>query len=177
MSSSYNELIPGSVEECYKTDEITQALINWSQRVLSWGMMILILTVICGLFVSISVGLEAESFFAFLTAALPFAITALCEYFVFKLLSFIILVVASFHENSMITANVALYRAAKDEGYFSSDASTEKPLPPRSSSVARTVSNLANKNNVSSSNGWICNKCGTKNPNYMSYCGGCGENK
>ncbi len=115
MSTYGNNLIPKSVEECYATDEVTRALLKWSQDILLWGKIFIILTCGGGLLTAILAGMEAESFLAFVVALLPFAFSALVEYWVFKFLSFIIYVIASFHENSAITANVALYRAAKEE--------------------------------------------------------------
>ena len=97
MSTYGNNLIPKSVEECYATDEVTRALLKWSQDILLWGKIFIILTCGGGLLTAILAGMESESFLAF------------------EFLSFIIYVIASFHENSAITANVALYRAAKEE--------------------------------------------------------------
>ena len=115
MSTYENNLIPKSVEECYKTDEVISALIKWSRDILTWGKLFITLTCNCGLVISIIAGMEAEELLAFIVAFLPFALSAFAEYCIFKFISFILYVIASFHENSMITANVALYCAAKED--------------------------------------------------------------
>ena len=116
--SKNTDLIPRSIEECYETDEITGALLSWSVQIKKWGLVFAVATCICGLIAAIGAATAADEDFAFFITIVPYILSAFGEMLAFHFLSFIIHVVASFHENSAITANVALYRAAREEGYF-----------------------------------------------------------
>ena len=115
--NDYDGMIPTSLKECYKTDEVTAALIGWSKNILTWGAILTGVTVVVGLITAIMAASSTydEEATAFFVTFLPYVLGAFAEMLVFKFISFVVYVVASFHENSAISTNVTLYRAAKEE--------------------------------------------------------------
>lgn len=91
------------------------SLLAWSQGILTWGKVFLAFILVYGAAVSIIAAMDTESLVTFIITLFPYLIYAVAEYCTFNFISNALYVVASFHENSAIATNVALYRAAKEE--------------------------------------------------------------
>lgn len=156
--------IPKTLYECRLTDNVSNVLWNWSINLESWSIIILIILSIIGIITSIVSGAKMSDYnddlarTTTITSIITWALYAFIGYFSFKALSLLIAALSKIVESTCVTANVALYTAAKAE-----KASTEestKPAPQSSYSKGP----------------WTC-KCGTTNDANSISCKDCGEYK
>lgn len=161
--------IPKSLKDCYATDYVSSNLWNWSNQLESWGRIILVILIIIGIISTIGQAvLVAEDnvdfvFLTVITSIATWTFYAFIEYCVYHVLSLLIASLATIVQNTRITANVAIYNAAKEEGNPNGE-------------TGYSSSKLDNER-TSGSTLWICKECGTKNAVGNVYCVDCGKHK
>lgn len=152
FSGNQVKKIPKNFKECYKTDNVTQNLWLWCERLEKWGFRIFIALLIIGITTIIKEGVEAAQLLNELYIDMDEIRTATAEYgieiksvyevvieniFLWSLYSFLeycayhilaLLVgsLANIVQHTKITANIALYNSAKAEGVCENNDSEEK---------------------------------------------------
>jgi len=121
MSSSEKK-IPKSLEDCCETDKVSGILWSWSDWLELWGSRILVVLIILGVISIIGQAMQVANidedmvFLTVVTSALTWSLYAIIEYCVYHVLSLLVASLATIVQNTRITANVALYNAAKEDG-------------------------------------------------------------
>ena len=87
---------------------------------------------------------------------------------VYCVLPVLLRVVASIAENTMITANVALYEAGKKEIPAEKVSSEQKQTPPAADQPIPKANSV-----VSEDGSWICSNCGQRNLSTRTSCWRC----
>lgn len=138
FSGNADKKIPNDLRDCCKTDDVTNNLWDWCERVESWGFRICIFLAIIGTISIISNGIQASQLLKELnidmneikTAAAEYGIEiksvfevvvegifdwflyCFIEYCTYHIIALLIASLASIVQHTRITANVALYTAA-----------------------------------------------------------------
>ena len=129
--------IPKSLAECHQPDATATNLHFWAERLERWGQRLFIVLIIAGI---ISTVLDTMAMIdvnddmvlsVFITSAITWALYAFIEYCTYHVLALLISALASITQSTIISANVALYEAAKND---------PTPAPVRSSVSHRPVS-------------------------------------
>ena len=127
MSNSYNssntqnKKVPRSLKECYAPNRIAENLYEWSDRLERWGRALFAILIILGVIKSFVDGLSAADieasigFFTFFASLIRWSVSAFIEYLAYNAIALLISALASIVENTKISADVTLYKAAKDE--------------------------------------------------------------
>lgn len=158
------KFIPNSLKACYQEDPVSSNLWTWSERLTLCGRIILIVLIVIGFISTIIDGIVAYDmsystggsvFIAIITSLVSWTLYAVIEYFTYHVLSLLIAALASIVENTRISADVALYSKAKEEGLL------VKTTPVAKGSGEGT---------------WRCKKCGRIMPQYTGTCA-CGNTK
>lgn len=144
FSGNAEKRIPINLSECYKTDNTTRNLWIWCERLEKWGKGLFCFLIISGLIIAIASSItvkevvkgtyyvytETETSFdvaIFITSLIQTATYAFLEYCTYHVLALLVGSLATIVQNAKITANVALYNAAKEEGTLNSSLSDELP--------------------------------------------------
>lgn len=121
MSSSEKK-VPKSLKECYATDNVSSHLWSWSNWLELWGRRVFGILIIVGIILTIGEAIIAADayedlvFLSMISSLITWGWYAFLEYCAYHVLSLIIASLATIVQNTRITANVALYNVAKDEG-------------------------------------------------------------
>ncbi|MBE7036253.1 MAG: hypothetical protein E7403_03050 [Ruminococcaceae bacterium] len=115
---------PASLEECKKVDSVSESLWTWVEWLKKWGKIILILLIVVGIISAVGKYNEVNeinvdsgvAMMSAVTSLLSWALYAIIEFFAYNALALLLSALASIVQDTRITANVALYRAAKDMG-------------------------------------------------------------
>lgn len=114
--------VPKSLEECYKSDSVSDAIWNFGKRVERAGVILLVIIILGGLVLSFYNGyamkeVSGEDFdsVAFFASLAVWGMYAFIEYWIFELVSKLLTGFASIVQSNKITANVALYNAKDKE--------------------------------------------------------------
>lgn len=192
MFSGNNEkAIPQNLSECTKTNLTVVNLHDWSERLERWGKILFWILVGVGAIVSIAKAIETHEFRSeysyelaelerlgtpvpttaevFFTNALTWALYAFIEYCAYHVLALLISALASITQNTMISANVALYEANKKGVQMNM---------PNSNVVSGNNANVnvvANRYTPAPAGMWACQRCGTHNKSSYGQCKHCGE--
>lgn len=112
--------IPKSLDECRKMDKTVKALYAFADYVERYGLIILILIIIGGIFVSLTGaividGFEETDFNAvyFISNLFVYIVYAIITHFVYKTIAAFISGFASIVYSNKITSNISLYSAKK----------------------------------------------------------------
>ena len=155
--------IPKSLKECYEEDSVSVNLWHWSDWLKSWGGKVLGVLIVVGIIFTIAEAIQVADIdkdlvvFTVINSIIIWGLYAFLEYCAYNVLSLLVAALASIVQNSKISANIALYSAAKDEHLLTDEKET---------------SNIQKKDEKVSGHSWICNSCGkmrTKSP--CPYCG------
>ncbi len=192
FSDNATKKVPKNLNECYKTDNTSQNLWSWCERLENWGKFLFWFIVVSGLIMSITSSITVREitkgmyytytdtetsfdFALFITSLVSTAIYAFIEYCVYHVLALLISSLATIVQNTRIAANVALYNAAKEEGIPNKEQESSTSSASKQN-VGYSLSKLADeKTNTNGS--WICKECGTKNDASNLYCKDCGKYK
>ncbi len=165
--------VPKRLSECYETDITARRLMEWAEWVQKAGVILCWITVIVGVIISISesiiidyTGDKEFSFIVFLLSLITWGIYAFLEYCGFLAVAWLIMALGKIVQNTKVTASVALYRAAKEEGFVNSEKKTEASIGNKQKPSAQGYTNQ-----------WICKSCGTQNSAGTLSCIGCGQYK
>ena len=180
MSSSEKK-VPKSLKECYATDNVSSNLWSWSEWLEVWGGRVLVILIIIGIISTIGQAIQVADidedlvFITVITSMITWILYAFIEYCAYHVLSLLIASLATIVLNTRITANVAIYNVAKEEGLFNEKPETHTS-PTTKQTSAYSLSKLANEK-TNSNGAWICKECGTKNNAGNLYCKDCGKYK
>ena len=180
MSSSEKK-VPKSLKECYATDKVSSNLWSWSERLEVWGGRVLVILIIIGIISTIGQAIQVVDidedlvFITVITSIITWILYAFIEYCVYHVLSLLIASLATIVQNTRITANIAIYNVAKEEGLFNEEPETHSS-PKTKQPSGYSLSKLAN-GRTDSNGSWICKECGTKNDARKLYCKDCGKYK
>ena len=123
FSGKSNKQIPKNLEECTSPDLTATNLHHWSEKLENWGQILFIILIVIGIISTIidTINMadinEDMAFATFLTSAITWALYAFIEYCTYHVLALLISALASITQNTIISANVALYESAKSEGF------------------------------------------------------------
>ena len=126
--------IPKTLSECVSPDATATNLHYWSEKLENWGQILFVILIIIGIIstivdtVNMSDVNEDMAFATFLSSAITWALYAFIEYCAYHVLALLISALASITQNTIISANVALYESAKSEG-FPQDITENIPSP------------------------------------------------
>ena len=125
--SKTEKKVPTSLKECYESDTLSQTLWKWSDWLKIWGRRVFLLLIVVGAAFTLSdvidpVGFYGSPFLVLIRNILGWGLYAFLEFCAYNILSFLLSALASVVENTKITANVALYNAAKKEGILGEEA-------------------------------------------------------
>jgi len=166
--------VPETFEECYQTDAVSNNLWNWAGWLETWGKRLLIFLIIFGVFASIKVAIEFAdvdeelAVYNCINSIVQWLLYAFLEYCAYHVLALLISALASIVQNSKISADVALYNAAKQENILKTEENKD--------ANASVVPASAGKK-INSGDYWRCKVCGTKNEIHKQYCKDCGTYK
>lgn len=192
FSDNVEKKVPKNLKECYATDNTSQNLWLWCERLEGWGKFLFWFIIVSGLIMAIASSITvrevtkglyytytdtetAFNFAAFITTLVSTAIYAFVEYCVYHVLALLISSLATIVQNTRITANVTIYNAAKEEGILNEEPEKTTPSAPKQN-TGYSLSELANKK-TDGNDSWICKECGTKNDVGNLYCKDCGKYK
>lgn len=180
MSSSEKK-VPKSLKECYATDNVSSNLWSWSYRLEIWGGRVLVILIIVGIISTIGEAIQLAdidedlAFLSVVTSLITWGLYAFLEYCAYHVLSLVIASLATIVQNTRITANVALYNVAKEEGTLNEETAKSTSSANNQSS-GYSLSKLANER-TNNSGSWVCKECGTKNEGNNLSCKDCGKYK
>ena len=175
MLNSENK-IPKSLKECYASDNVSNNLWCWSEWLEVWGSRFLVILIIIAIISTIAQAVQVADInedlvsLTVITSTATWALYAFIEYCIYHVLSLLIASLATIVQNTKITANVALYNVAKNEGLLSEKPENSAPVAVKQS-TGYSLSNERTNTNGS----WICKECGTKNDTSKLYCSDCGK--
>ena len=180
FSGNTKKRIPKSLKECYQTDNVTNNLWLWCERLEKWGLRICIFLAAIGIVTIIYNTIETVKFldelgidyFEITTGAAKLGIKSVpevllenlflwslycfLEYCAYHALALLIGSLASIVQHTKITSDIALYTAAKAEGV------TDDDTEPTSTEKAECVSAVDTKSTSITKTG-KCEICGKEN--------------
>ena len=176
FSGNTERAIPKNLSECTKTNATVANLHNWSEWLEKWGKIIFWVIVIIGAVVSVVEAVDTHEFRSeyryeleelerlgtpvptvaevFISNILTWGFYAFLEYCAYHVLALLISALASITQNTMISANVALYNANAGKNSVLGNTSGYAPAPDGM---------------------WSCPMCGTHNKNEYGQCKKCGQ--
>lgn len=161
---------PKSLEDCTKTDKVTDNLWIWASRIETFGEILLVLIVLYGIISAIVASVSdmhaTNSGFpvgTFLLRLLTGALWAFIEYCAYHVIALLVGSLASIVEHTRISARLLEYRELKDNV-------TTDPAEINKIETALTNNRKPGKDE------WKCPNCGKINANYVGTCG-CGTSK
>ena len=171
FSGKVKKPVPQSLAACTTPDPTPTNLHIWSERLETWGRVIFFLLVTVGAIVSFmsAFGAAAASYKSegsafmgtFILSALSFALAAFIGYCTFHILALLLSALACIAQNTIISANVALFSAYRE---FGADDSILEEVPEA----------LAEETQTSD---WVCKSCGQHNKKTASFCVACGKDR
>ena len=143
FSGNAEKKVPGDLKSCYRTDPVAENLWIWSERLERWGMWLCVVLFIVGIVTVIhnaseasklikELGLDSDELKAeaaklgieiksvgevVFDSSLNWAIYCFLEFCAYHILALLVGSLASIVQHTRITANIALYKAAKAEGF------------------------------------------------------------
>jgi len=152
--------IPETLSECTSPDATASNLHDWSGKLENWGKILFVILIIIGIISTIvdTVNMadinEDMAFVTCITSAIIWALYAFIEYCAYHVLALLISALASITQNTIISANVALYEASQKL-----DAVQYVDHGPAPDGM------------------WACKNCGTHNSLNYGQCKNCGKFK
>lgn len=183
--------IPKNFKECYASDKTSERLWFLCEKIEGWGKFLLWFIVVSGLIIALLSSITVREiskgvyftytdretsfdFMIFITMMLSTITYAFIEYCVYHILALLISSLASIVHNTRVTANIAIYNAAKKNEMINEESGKTMPLAPNHM-FGYSLSQLAKEK--SNDSFWICKKCATKNNANDLYYKDCGEYK
>ena len=170
--------IPKNLSECIKPDATTTNLHLWAERLENWGKVLFIILIIVGIISTIADTIEVADSISedaavgtCISTAINWGLYAFIEYCVYHVLALLISALASITQNTVVSANVALYEASQNhpETNPAQTASASKSVfSDRPTSFARTAT---------PDGMWTCKNCNTNNSLNYGQCKKCGQNR
>ncbi len=174
--STTEKKIPKSLKDCYVTDAVSYKLWYWSDWLEVWGGRVLIALIVIGIISIIAQAVQIADinedlvFITVISSLVKWAIYVFIEYCAYNVLSLLIASLATIVQNTRITANVAIYNTAKEEGILPEDS--EDPITNSGYSLTKRARPRTDSNGF-----WFCEECGTRNEAKALHCKDCGKYK
>ena len=184
FSGMEEKRIPNSLAECTRCNETVTNLYSWAERLENWGEKLFVVLIIIGILSTIvnTVNIiEVDEDLVFVTAVtsiITWAIYAFIEYCTYHVLALLISALANITQNTIITANVALFDAAKKgdtQTYAEPSTVTNASTPNRAPVFRDAPSDSYAYNSLAPAGMWKCSHCGTNNKNDSGQCKKCGQ--
>ncbi len=129
FSGNTKKRVPKDLKSCYETDSLTKNLWSWCEKIEKLGSFLFWTIILVGLVVAILISVEASSESGFFIAILITLFYAFLEYCAYHIIALLIGSLASIVQHNKITANISLYKVAKEEGFVDDEPKEEKPEP------------------------------------------------
>ena len=111
--------VPKTLNECIENGKVERDLWRWSELMEVIGVVLLFLIVVGGFFVSFSISTELRGDYSigpeFFILLFVCVVIGLVQYISFRIIALLIGAQASVVENTRISANIAMYKAAQAE--------------------------------------------------------------
>ena len=182
FSGKSEKQIPKTLSECTRPDATASNLHHWSEKLENWGQILFALIVVFGIIATIveTVNMvdinEDMAFATAITSAATWALYAFIEYCAYHVLALLISALASITQNTIISANVALYEASKNCTDPIPQQAPAQHTPIFSDKLTDSYSQTVNRTPVPDGM-WVCQNCGTKNSLNYGQCKKCGKFK
>lgn len=189
-----NKKYPRTLDECMKQNNTVDNLNLWAERLQQWGKILFAVLILAGIIATVANLFTLEDYDAeyvfptIISSVISWGLYAFIEYCAYHALSLLISALALITENSIITANVALFESGKNSHapLIDTDLPTcDETVAQLQNDNAQTQSPTGNYFNrtiqvdsypsTPPQGGWVCS-CGRTNASYVSSCS-CGKNK
>jgi hypothetical protein len=185
FSGKTKKKIPQSIDECRESGASDPTVCNlhlWAERLERWGRYVFGIMIVLGIISTIEAGISAAYSSAddlilpaVLSSLICWVIYALIEYCAYHAIALLISALASITQYSLITANVALYQAAKESlNAAATSVNTSADSVAKAEKVT-TYSDAIPQYVAPVANMWKCNNCGTQNKAEYGQCKKCGQ--
>ena len=174
--------IPKTLSECTSPDATASNLHYWSEKLENWGQILFVILIIIGIISTIvdTVNMadinEDMAFATCITSAITWALYAFIEYCAYHVLALLISALASITQNTIISANVALYEASKNCTDSTPQPAATQHTPIFSDKNTDSYSQTVNRTTAPDGM-WACKNCGTHNSLNYGQCKKCGKFK
>lgn len=118
FSGNREKQIPKTFKDCYKTDNLTDNLWLWCERLEIIGKVLAVITAIVVFIIFITLTINEYGYYIFIGLIIT-PITAFLEYITFHIIALLVGSLASIVQHTRISANIALYTNS-DKGINSS---------------------------------------------------------
>ena len=180
FSGKQEKHIPKTLSECTRSDATVDNLHAWSERLENQGQIFFVVLIIIGIIstiidtVQIADVNEELVFSTLVTSIITWALYAFIEYCAFHVLALLISALACITQNTMISADVALYEAAKNAP--NAAEAVPQPKPNFSAASFSPDSYMRDTKTITPPDSmWVCRNCGTNNKNEHGQCKKCGQ--
>ena len=202
FSGNTTKTAPKTFDECIRIDAVSENLWTWSERLERLGKILFFILIIVGIIATCATaietqelldeiynyssrvelakaGIEVPSVFDVVVSSLwKWGLYAFLEYCAYHILALLIGALASITQNTIISANIALYKASQNRttpvstqtsaGIVSSNPSVQVPKP----NAVQYVNHGPTPVGM-----WTCKNCGTHNSLNYGQCKKCGKFK
>lgn len=182
FSGKKEKQIPQNLSECIKPDETVTNLHTWAERLEYWGSILFGLLIAIGIVSTIIETIEVANinedlaFSACVTSLITWGLYAFIEYCAYHALALLISALGSITQNTIITANIALYEASKNAPNVDPVQSAPQSTPKFSAaSFSPDSYTPAPKAPAPTADTWVCKNCGTSNKKEYGQCKKCGQ--
>ncbi len=166
FSGKNDKRIPTTLNECLKPDSTVTDLHRWAVLLESWGKILLYILIIAGaISIIIKVGFLADAgedmiIPTIITSLITWGLCAFLEYIGFHVIALLISALASITQNTIISANVALFESGKNNGVpeATQPSPSKAPLPNRN--LPKGQKKCYACGHVQSDHNTRCEKCG-----------------
>ena len=180
FSGNSEKQIPKNLSECTKSNATVDTLHAWAERLENWGQIFFVVLIIIGLIstiidtVQIADVNEELVFSTLVTSIITWALYAFIEFCTYHVLALLVSALGFITQNTIISANVALYEASKN----APSAAETVPQPKPNFSAASFSSDSyvpTPKGPAPTADTWVCKNCGTSNKKEYGQCKKCGQ--
>ena len=188
FSGKSEKRIPRTLTECTQPDATASNLHLWAERLEKWGKILFWFLIAWGVINAVSTSIAEEIEYyglhndrisqttsfdwnLFIVSLVQTGLSAFLEYCAYHVLALLVSALALITQNSIVSANVALYEAmGKGTANSNVSAPAESPAP-TTPAFHKPVSTPA------PAGMWECKFCGTHNSMISSQCKKCGKYK
>ena len=186
FSNKNSKRIPKSLNECVVSNATVDNLHLWAERLENWGNILLVILIIIGIVTTVSETLqmyelnEELTLVTCITSLLSWGLYAFLTYCATHAIALLISALANITQNTLVSANVALYEAAKNSNEYTEITNSTISSPSPATTPIPTVSKSSPTENTliptSTDDGEVvCPICGTKQHANRKVCWSCGQ--
>lgn len=184
--SLFERRIPRNLNECCQTNEVSEKLFSWSQKIEILGGIFCFVLCLVGIiatiwqtYIAVEVTRIDEDliFITVVSSLCKWGLYAIVEYVVYTAVYMLIDALASIVHNTTVSAQVAVYSASRNYGETNEESNTVKNAAEKTAKTKEktgySLSELA-KEKDESQEIWYCTECGSKNYGKNQFCKDCG---